>query len=1597
MAQGIVNLNDIVKALEKDAQTLSTVVEVCKAIGDIPVVGADIEKTQNSAQLLKDLSTQGLKPILKTIDKIEAMEIDPAKIDNINTVIQNFNASSDRITNTIQESTVVIGKIGKVVEEMNTSLEQSSQPIITSIDKIKNISTLLKSVTDTMSSVGDIIDPKNDLLSVGPIKILFVESRIRGMFRSINKLLFIILERMVELNNRVANIDTKQLDDLLGNISQIIKKITDIIDGINFCLDPKKNKLAVNPVKLFFAKLKIKRIFKAITEVLKLMMDKIQSLKNTVDNFDPNILDVVEKVAQLTKALKDIMKDICKMALLIIPFTIASLVVIIGLPILCGVILAIVGILQMIANIDVTSLSENVNSIKTLINDVKEIIVSIIYLSLFLLLAVPVILMGIIAGMFVMIELLIFVAELNVLIMTLSLINKKDLTEAKNTIRTIINIFLLLAGLMLMIVVMAIFMVDVLKASVIFILGVAVILIITAAILYAFKLISKLASQLKVKDLLMIIGVFGVILIIMVLILMTAALMLVIQEIAQKLEVGTIVLFILGLLGFAVVMGLLGLGCAAISTYLIPAAAAIVLVFVVIMVLIGVILITAVMLLLLQKIDLDFDKIQENILLIMATVKTIVASLFGPEDDTETEQSDKSFIKVIFESLGGGIAMILQALLAVAYLALMMVAILLILFIAVMLRLLQELDLNPSKIMQNVDIVMGTAQSVIDAIFDPQDDKKDDASQKGFFASLLEYLGTGILKILQAVMAVAYLALILVAILLIDFIATELLLLQTIKLNAEKIKTNVGIVMETAQLVVNYVFDPEDDKADKPSSKGFFMSILEFFCPALAKIFGAIMAIAYLALIIVAVALIVGIAKQLEYLQEIVLDEELIRTNVQTVIDTANMVTSSIFDSDDDKEDKPSSKGLFLTILDFFCPSLAAIFEAIMSIAYLALVIVAINLICEIAKQLEYIAKLDINAEAIKKNVTTIINLAKLCIDTIFAKDNTQTHSKGGAIERLLRWILGDSLVDLVKALMAVGYLAIVETAVGMLGKMARDLTAIAKLPSMKGIEGKVKEVTSAARRVINGVFSGGVGAREMVRLMEQAEDAERYLRKLMKIPGTLDALIKEFEKLKEFSKETEAKAVGVITSLINIVGKFDGMSSTALGKANQSNGILKSITKTVNDIDKIKINKERIQNIQDLMNNIISFANQIKDIMIPPMVILGLRQSLKIVAGFTGEVARNSNKVRKALPLIKQMTLLYGRFFRTLGGISVDMNTVNGIRQTFNDIFGFTLALQSLKMSKSFLNSTRVLMKIYGVFFRRLNNVTLGTDAVDSIKQTFDNLLDFTNKLQESQISMKFITQTDELLYTYYKFFRAMKDVNLTEAINKESLQALTDGTKVMVKFSRYATNNFGPLHESLDTLDQVFIRYCKLFRTIDSIGINRAKAVTVKSILESLTRFSNMNNGESVANSEKLLQNYDKFLTKVNDVKLSNLKTTTKMFEQMARFSESINGNFDGLADTLNDRIAPLMEELKQLLNDVQEKVAQRAEQPVSEMDAEKANIKSNMSTQGLTKEEVDKRVDYKYKQGVQQRYGTDEIASKLNQLINLFKNGDAVVRMS
>lgn len=66
-----------------------------------------------------------------------------------------------------------------------------------------------------------------------------------------------------------------------------------------------------------------------------------------------------------------------------------------------------------------------------------------------------------------------------------------------------------------------------------------------------------------------------------------------------------------------------------------------------------------------------------------------------------------------------------------------------------------------------------------------------------------------------------------------------------------------------------------------------------------------------------------------------------------------------------------------------------------------------------------------------------------------------------------------------------------------------------------------------------------------------------------------------------------------------------------------------------------------------------------------------------------------------------------------------------------------------------------------------------------------------------------------------------------------------------------------------------------------------------------------------------DKAIDSYVKFVDKINTVKLENLQTATNMFGKMAEFSKSISGNFEGLADTINEKIMPLLEQLNEGLN--------------------------------------------------------------------------------
>ena len=567
------------------------------------------------------------------------------------------------------------------------------------------------------------------------------------------------------------------------------------------------------------------------------------------------------------------------------------------------------------------------------------------------------------------------------------------------------------------------------------------------------------------------------------------------------------------------------------------------------------------------------------------------------------------------------------------------------------------------------------------------------------------------------------LALVSTLIIAIGLIIVLLKVLEVIDLDTKKITKNIKTVLDISKMIIDSIFNSGEKSKEDDKPKPWYESVLNLIGDTIGPVIRAILSIAFLALIFVSIALITMIVVSLRLLQELNLDPTRIATNVAIVMETAKMVVDSIFDPTDNKENKPSDKGFFLSLLEFLCKPLADIFTAIMAIGFLSLIFVSIGLITLIAAELKVIENIQINSEGIKKKITDIIDSAKYVIHAIIQPDDSQPKEAKGIFRKILEVVLPSNMLHMIDALMAIGFLALAKSAIGLIGEIAANLTTIAKLPSMSGINGKVDQVISSAKSIINKIINN--------------DD--------------------------EISNDNAEKLLNVTNNIKQMTNSID-----AIGK----------LTIATNSIT--IVNSDHIASVQKSVNSIVSILDNI--------------------------TYKSDNNVERKLH---------------------QLNYLNNIIKNFNNV-----------------------------------------------------------------------------------------------------------------------TN-------------------------------------------------------DDVKNTESLLRNYTQFLDKVNTVKLENIKTTTNLFTKMAELSSSINGDFQGLADVLNEKIAPLLEELKKVMSDVQVKIEQTGSNISSSVYASTRNSLTSSEMAAQTSREIPYASQEQQNLITQKRleqqaqYQSMDLSSKLDELIDMFRNGEAYVR--
>ena len=202
-----------------------------------------------------------------------------------------------------------------------------------------------------------------------------------------------------------------------------------------------------------------------------------------------------------------------------------------------------------------------------------------------------------------------------------------------------------------------------------------------------------------------------------------------------------------------------------------------------------------------------------------------------------------------------------------------------------------------------------------------------------------------------------------------------------------------------------------------------------------------------------------------------------------------------------------------------------------------------------------------------------------------------------------------------------------------------------------------------------------------------------------------------------------------------------------------------------------------------------------------------------------------------------------------------------------------------------------------------------------------------------------------------------------------------------------------------NLDNIESKTTAICTAAdKVINSITIKPNDVKTTNTRLNILERFiktlnDNAFSSENAKNTEKVLNNYVTFVDKVNAVEVKKLENATNMFKQMSNFSHSIKGDFDKLAESLSEKLLPVLEELKEIMGVLPEKIDVGFQNTSASIAATNAPVtRENVTAQTLrenpsmTPEQVKQEVDARLNERA--KADSNGVTSKLDELISLLK---------
>ena len=414
--------------------------------------------------------------------------------------------------------------------------------------------------------------------------------------------------------------------------------------------------------------------------------------------------------------------------------------------------------------------------------------------------------------------------------------------------------------------------------------------------------------------------------------------------------------------------------------------------------------------------------------------------------------------------IAGGFAMMALTSLAVAAM----------LVIAMELRALMKIaftEEDKDQISASVSSIIGAALTVIAAVFmgDVRKDKEN-KSAGGVFITLVKGVLKSYAMIYGALAASVVLIFTVVAVTMMLIIAGELWLITKIKIDRNKVYDSVTAIMDSATMCIDAVFgDAEKPPQNGPIQNGprWEKALLHFFA-------------GFADLIAIALICLIGLALKWMVSMNIPSEADVFK-KVTSIMNSAYVCIDAVFGDAKmpEEENKQNGSRWEKALLHFFS-GLADVLEIVVTVYKLAYTLVAIGLILLLAKELEYIAKIDISEQEVAKKVNSIMLASEACVRAVFhskedKEKETQPNQGGGwkdKLKQLGKNVLGN-VAGMAETIAGIPKVASMIVAVGMIATLGKSIEAIDKIEfDEKSVIDKTNLILSTSEMIINKIFS---------------------------------------------------------------------------------------------------------------------------------------------------------------------------------------------------------------------------------------------------------------------------------------------------------------------------------------------------------------------------------------------------------------------------------------------------------------------------------------------------------------------------------------------